>query len=70
MTDLNKDLDAMSGEEITEQMTPEARAEAEAELAQVEPGGSEPFRIGDEGPHTELDDDPISEGGSSRKSRL
>ena len=65
-----KDLDAVSGEDIAEQMTPEARAEAEKELAEIEPGGSEPFRIGDEGPHTDLDDDPISEGGSSRKSRL
>ena len=65
-----KDLDAETGQEITEQMTPEARAEAEKELSQIEPGGPEPFRIGDEHPHTELDDDPISEGGSSRKSRL
>ena len=65
-----KDLDSVSGEDIVEEMTPEARAEAEKELAEVEPGGSEPFRIGDEGPHTELDDDPISEAGSSRKSRL
>ena len=63
-------LDAESGQEIVEEMTPEARAEAEKELAAVEPGGSEPFRIGDEGSHTELDDDPISEAGSSRKSRL
>ncbi len=65
-----KDLDAVSGQDIAEQMTPEARAEAEKELAQVEPAGSEPFRIGDEGPHTNLDDDPIDESGSSRKSRL
>ena len=65
-----KDLDAVSGQEIVEEMAPEARAEAEKELAAVEPGGSEPFRIGDEGPHTDLDDDPISEGGSSRKSHL
>lgn len=63
-----KDLDAQTGQEITEQMTPEARAEAERELAQVEPGGSEPFHIGDESPHTELNDDPISESGSSRRS--
>ena len=63
-------LDAESGQKIVEQMTPEARAEAEKELSQVEPGGSEPFRIGDEGPHTELDDDPIDESGSSRKSGL
>ncbi len=63
-----KDLDAETGQEITEQMTPEARAEAEKELAAVEPGGSEPFHIGDESPHTNLDDDPISEAGSSRKS--
>lgn len=60
----------MTGEEIVEQMDPDARAEAEEELAAVEPAGSEPFRIGDESQHTELDDDPISEGGSSRKSRL
>ncbi len=59
-----------TGEEILKNMDPAARQEAEGELAQVEPGGSEPFHIGDEGPHTELDDDPISEGGSSRKSRL
>ncbi len=65
-----KDLEAESGQEIVAQMTPEARAEAERELAQIEPGGSEPFRIGDEGPHTEMDDDPISESGSSRKSSL
>ncbi len=65
-----QDLDAVSGQEIVEEMAPEARAEAEKELAAVEPAGSEPFRIGDEGPHTDLDDDPISEGGSSRKSRL
>ena len=61
--------DDMTGEEIVKGMDPDARAEAEEELAQVEPAGTEPFRIGDEGPHTELDDDPISEGGSSRKSR-
>ena len=63
-------LEAESGQEIVEEMTPEARAQAERELSQVEPAGSEPFRIGDEGPHTELDDDPISESGSSRKSSL
>lgn len=62
--------DELTGEEILKNMDPAARAEAEDELASVEPGGSEPFHIGDEGPHTELDDDPISEGGSSRKSRL
>ena len=60
----------LTGEEIVERMDPAAVKRAEEELAQVEPAGSEPFRIGDEGPHTELDDDPISEGGSSRKSRL
>ena len=62
--------DELTGEEITKRMDPAARAEAEKELAEIEPGGSEPFRLGDEGPHTELDDDPISEGGSSRKSSL
>ena len=62
--------DELTGEEIVQRMDPAARAEAEKELAEIEPGGDEPFRIGDEGPHTELDDDPISEGGSSRKSRL
>ena len=62
--------DEMTGEEIVKHMDPDAREKAEEELAAVEPAGSEPFRIGDEGPHTELDDDPISEGGSSRKSRL
>lgn len=60
----------MTGEEIAGRMDPDARAEAEKELAEVEPAGSEPFRMGDEGPHTQIDDDPISEGGSSRKSRL
>ena len=64
------DLDAETGQEIVEEMTPEARAEAERELAQTEPAGSEPFRVGDEGPHTELDDDPIDESGSSRRSSL
>ncbi len=58
----------MTGEEIVKTMDPAAREEAEDELAQVEPAGSEPFRIGDESQHTELDDDPISEGGQSRKS--
>ena len=62
--------DEMTGEEIVKGMNPDAREEAEEELAAVEPAGSEPFRIGDESPHTPLDDDPISEGGSSRKSRL
>lgn len=62
--------DEMTGEEIVKNMDPDAREEAEEELDTVEPAGSEPFRIGDEGPHTELSDDPISEGGSSRKSRL
>ena len=62
--------DDLTGEEIVEQMNPAAREEAEEELEQVEPAGSEPFRIGDDNTHTELDDDPISEGGSSRKSRL
>ena len=62
--------DELTGEEVLRNMNPAARAEAEDELAEVEPGGSEPFHIGDEEPHTELDDDPISEGGSSRKSRL
>ena len=65
-----KNEDDLTGQEIVERMNPDARAEAEEELAQMEPGGSEPFRIGDEGPHTELDDDPISESGSSRKDRL
>ena len=64
-----KDMNAMSGEDITAQMTPEARAEAEQELDTVEPAGSEPFRIGDEGPHTDLDSDPISENGESQRSR-
>ncbi len=62
--------DEMTGEEIVKNMDPAAREEAKEELANVEPSGSEPFRIGDEGPHTDLDDDPISEGGSSRKNRL
>ncbi len=62
--------DQMTGEEIVKSMSPDARAEAEEELDAVEPAGAEPFRIGDEGPHTPLDDDPISEGGASRKSRL
>ena len=64
-----KDMDAMSGEDITAQMTPEARAEAQRELDAVEPAGSEPFRIGDEGPVTDLDSDPISEIGESQRSR-
>lgn len=62
--------DEMTGEEIVNRMDPAAREEAEDDLAQVEPAGPEPFRIGDEGSRTELDDDPISEGGSSRKDRL
>ncbi len=62
--------DEMTGEEIVRSMNPDAREKAEEELASVDPAGSEPFHIGDESPHTELDDDPISEGGSSRKSRL
>ena len=62
--------DDMTGEEIVRSMDPAAREEAEEELANVEPAGSEPFRIGDESSRTETDDDPISEGGSSRKSRL
>lgn len=66
---MNK-ADEMTGEEIVRGMSPDAREEAEEELAAVDPAGSEPFRIGDESPHTEIDDDPISEGGSSRKGRL
>lgn len=62
--------DEMTGEQLVENMTPAAREEAEAELAQVEPAGSEPFRIGHEGTHTELDEDPITEGASSRTSRV
>ena len=62
--------DEMTGEEIVRGMDPDARAEAAEELDELEPAGSEPFRIGDEGPRTEIDDDPISEGGSSRRSRL
>ena len=62
--------DEMTGEEVVRGMDPAARVEAAEELDELEPAGSEPFRIGDEGPHTQLDDDPISEGGSSRKSRL
>jgi hypothetical protein len=61
--------DEMTGEEIVKNMDPAAREEAAEELAGVEPGGSEPFRIGDEGPHTELNDDPIDEFGASRQSR-
>ena len=66
---MNK-ADEMTGEEIVRNMDPAAREEAEDELDQVEPAGSEPFRIGDEGPHTQLDDDPIDEYGASRKSSL
>ena len=62
--------DEMTGEQLVETMTPAARAEAEAELANVEPAGSEPFRIGDAAPHTELNEDPIMEGASSRTSRV
>lgn len=60
----------LTGEEIVRGMNPAAREEAEEELANVEPAGSEPFRIGDESSRTETDEDPISEGGSSRKSRV
>ena len=60
----------MTGEEIVQHMDPDARAEAEKELAGIEPAGSEPFHIGDAQTPTELDEDPISEGGSSRESRL
>ena len=66
---MNK-ADDMTGEEIVKSMNPAAREEAEEELANVEPAGSEPFRIGDEGPRTELDEDPITEGASSRRSRV
>lgn len=62
--------DDMTGEEIVKGMDPAARQEAEEELAAVDPAGSEPFRIGDESSRTETDDDPISEGGASRKSRV
>ena len=61
--------DELTGEEIVERMDPDARAEAEKELSQIEPGGSEPFRIGGEGSATELDENPISEGGASRQNR-
>lgn len=61
--------DDMTGEEIVKSMDPDAREEAEEELAAVDPAGSEPFRIGDEGTPTELDDDPIDESGASRQSR-
>lgn len=70
MDDKNaEDRNALSGEDITAQMTPEARAQAQEELDAVEPAGSEPFRIGDEGPLTNLDSDPISEIGESQRSR-
>ena len=61
--------DELTGQEIAERMDPEARAEAQAELSEIEPGPPEPFRIGDEGQRMELDEDPISEGGSSRQNR-
>ena len=59
----------MTGEEIVQRMDPDARAEAAEELSQVEPAGSEAFRIGAALTPTELDENPISEGGSSRESR-
>ncbi|MGI4790108.1 MAG: hypothetical protein ACRYFS_14800 [Janthinobacterium lividum] len=61
--------DKLTGEEIVQQMDPKTLTHAQEELDQVEPGGSEPFRIGDEGMGTELDENPISESGSSRQSR-
>ena len=64
-----QDQKELTGEDSVARMTPEAVAEAQAELAQVKPGAPEPFRMGDEGAQTELDEDPISEGGSSRQSR-
>lgn len=59
-----------TGEALAEQMDPEARAEAQKELDALAPGPAEPFRIGDQSQRTALDDDPISEGGSSRQERL
>jgi hypothetical protein len=53
--------DDLTGQEIEEGMSPDARARAEDELAHVEPGPSEPLRFGDEGARTQLDEDPISE---------
>ncbi len=67
MTD---DLDEVTGEQLAEEMYPDARKEAREELSRLAPGGSEPFHIRDQGQRTETDEDPISEGGASRKNRI
>ena len=59
----------MTGQEIEESMSEAAKQEALEELSQLAPGPSEPFRMGDEGQRTQLDEDPISEGGASRQGR-
>ena len=58
-----------TGQELVEQMKPDAQAEAQAELSQIESGPSEPLQMGDEEARTELTEDPISEGGASRQGR-
>jgi hypothetical protein len=62
--------DEPTGSELADTLTPEAQQRAQEEFSHLAPGPSEPLHFGDEGILTELEEDPISEGGSSRESRL
>jgi hypothetical protein len=72
-TETNSHVDAAdepTGSELADTLTPEAQERAQEEFSHLAPGPSEPLHFGEEGARTELDEDPISEGGSSRESRL
>ncbi len=62
--------DELTGSELADTLTPEAKERAQEEFSHLAPGPSEPLHFGDAGARTELDEDPISEGGSSRETRF
>ena len=50
-----------TGEEIAENLSPEARERAQEEFSHLAPGPADPLHFTPDGVHTQLDDDPISE---------
>ena len=51
----------LTGQEVAEGITGEARERAQAEFSQLAPGPSDPLHFGPDGVTTQLDEDPISE---------
>jgi hypothetical protein len=59
----------LTGQEVTESISGEARERAQEEFSHLTPGPSDPLHFGNGGVKTQLDEDPISEVNPFQESR-